>query len=114
MLREQVAAHQNTFPEDHPQRKVSLSYGIYTGRAVVGHVHQAHSQAYTVVGSAVNIATQLAQTAAPGQVLINGAAYERCASNIEAHLDRPILLPDQANPITVYEAIHERSQANKP
>jgi class 3 adenylate cyclase len=103
-----VASYHQTLPENHPHQKINLGYGIYTGKAIVGNVDYAHRQEYTVIGDAVNMATQMASLASPGQVLVNGTAYEKTGQKIFAEPVVPDSSPERTSSLMFYEAQQTR------
>ena len=104
-IRERVVDYHKSLAEDHPQRSIQMSFGIYTGKAVVGYVDAAHRQEYTVVGETVNLATQLAALAEPGQVFINGLAVEKIAARASTGSVISVSSHDWALPFMVYQVL---------
>lgn len=58
----------------HPH-PLNLRVGIHTGEAVVGNIGTSQLMNYTAIGSAVNLAKRLEESANPGQILISAATY---------------------------------------
>jgi len=102
--RKELADYQRSLPAGHPQRRIDLSFGISTGKAIVGSTGPAGSPKYTVMGKPVFMASQLAALGNPGQILMDGAAYEKIAGSVEAKVVRSIPAGDGGERKTIYEA----------
>jgi adenylate cyclase len=88
--RDRVANYHRSLPADHPHRKISLSFGISTGKAIVGSTDSAGGHKYTVMGRPVFMASQLAALGNPWQIMLDGAAYDKTGGSVEADQVRTI------------------------
>jgi adenylate cyclase len=96
--------------EDVPASyRLNYGVGINVGDAVVGNVGTAQQMNYTAIGSGVNLASRLQEAAAPGQILLPQAAYQRVQKYVEARLLSPITVAGFSEPIVVYELLEWRS-----
>lgn len=68
----------------HPH-PLNLRVGIHTGEAVVGNIGTPQLMNYTAIGSCVNLAKRLEESASPGQILISAAT---CAMLKTEHLEQ--------------------------
>jgi adenylate cyclase len=102
--RSRVADYQRSLPAGHPHRKLDLSFGVSGGRAIVGSAGPAGSSKYTVMGRPVFMASQLAALGNPGQILMDGVAYEKTGGTVPAVQVRSIPALDGGERKIIYEA----------
>jgi adenylate cyclase len=102
--RNRVADYQRSLPADHPHRKIDLSFGVSTGKGIVGSAGSTGDRKYTVMGRPVFMASQLAALGEPGQILMEGAVYEKIAGSVEATVVRSIPAGDGGERKIIYEA----------
>ena len=76
-----------TSPARAQANRLQFGIGIATGDAVVGNIGTAQLMNYTAIGSSVNLARRLQESAKGGQILIDQATYTITAASIKA---RPI------------------------
>jgi class 3 adenylate cyclase len=86
-----------------PDYQLSYGVGINVGDAVVGNVGTAQRLDYTAIGPNVNIARRLQEAAAPGQILLTEAAYQRVKRYVKAHRLPPMQVEGFNEPIEAYE-----------
>ncbi len=87
--------------------KVKVSIGINSGEMVSGNIGSVNLRRldFTVIGDSVNLAQRLQDTAAPGQIVIAQASFEKVK---EAFTCRPVgerQLKNKSAPVMVYEVL---------
>ncbi len=75
-IKAQLEIYFLSLPDNHPHRRLNLSFGIYAGRAIVGYSRAGRRNEFGAIGEPLEIAAQLANAAGPSQILIGGPAYE--------------------------------------
>ncbi len=98
-------AYRAALPPADIHRDITLSYGIYTGRAVVSYSRSAQRSEVTVFGDAVEIASQLSLLAESGQMLAGRVTVDRSGEVIAAEPVDPLALPGKVAPIDVYRLL---------
>lgn len=83
--------------------RLGIGIGIHSGEAVLGLVGTQERLEYTAIGDSVNTAKRLQENAAPGQILISKAAYQRVAEFVHAQPIKPIKAKGKAELIDVLE-----------
>ncbi len=71
---------------------LSVGVGIHTGIAVVGNVGTAERLEYTAIGSTVNVAARLCESASKGEIIVSEEIRVRLGGRIEAEKRAPILV----------------------
>ena len=82
-----------------------IGIGIHTGEVIAGNVGNINRMEYTVVSTAVNLASRLENAAEPGQILISRSTYESTKGLINAKELPPVNLKNISRPVEVYEVI---------
>ena len=88
-----------------PSFRLFYGVGINVGDAVVGNVGTTQHMNYTAIGSSVNLAARLDSAAAPGQILLTDAVYQRVRKHIKAKQLPPREVKGFSEPVPVYELL---------
>lgn len=84
-----------------------VSIGINGGEMISGNIGSANLRRldYTVIGDAVNTAQRLQSAAAPGQILISQASYEKVKESFTCNKVGEINLKNKTKPFVIYEVM---------
>ncbi|MEA2638829.1 MAG: adenylate cyclase [Chloroflexota bacterium] len=81
---------------------LAFGVGIHTGKAVVGTVGTIERMEYTAIGSTVNIASRLCDTAGKGEVVISEELYAELEGQIVAQRRSPIHVKNVERELVTY------------
>ena len=92
-------------PQGLDNFKPQVSIGINSGEMISGNIGSATLKRldYTVIGDTVNTAQRLQSAAAPGQIIINEACYQKVKESFNVSKVGEVSLKNKANPETIYE-----------
>jgi class 3 adenylate cyclase/FixJ family two-component response regulator len=87
--------------------KVRVSTGLSSGEMVSGNIGSASLRRldYTVIGDTVNLAQRLQSAAAPGQIIISQAAYDKVKESFNINTLGERQLKHKAKPVMLYEVL---------
>lgn len=85
--------------------KPQISIGINSGEMISGNIGSVTLKRldYTVIGDTVNTAQRLQSAAAPGQIIINHACYEKVKESFHCEKVGEVNLKNKAKPELIYE-----------
>ena len=78
---------------------LSITVGIYTGRAIVG---SSDHRDYTAIGMPINLAIELARGGEPGQTLLGLSTFEEVRTLVDAELLGPLTIAGQVSTVITY------------
>jgi class 3 adenylate cyclase len=84
---------------------LQVRMGVATGFVTVGNFGSTHRMDYTIIGSHVNIASRLEQTANPNGILISHETYSLVKDAIYCEKQDTIFLKGILYPVTTYKVI---------
>jgi class 3 adenylate cyclase len=93
-------------------QQLGVGIGIHCGEAVVGNVGTVERLEYTAIGSTVNMAARLCESAARGEVVISEAVRDRLAEGVELEPRAELHAKGIAAPLRTYRVI--AASANDP
>ena len=87
--------------------KPKVAIGVNSGEMISGNIGSASLRRldYTVIGDTVNTAQRLQSVAAPNQILISKAAYEKVKESFNCRKVGEVSLKNKTNPVNVYEVM---------
>lgn len=79
--------------------------GVTSGEAIIGNIGTPQIMNFTAVGTCVNIAKRLQESAKGGQVLIDAATYLAVSPRVRAKSFGPIEVKGYTTPLEIFEVI---------
>jgi adenylate cyclase len=97
----------NQLPQLYPEVTFTpqVAIGINSGEMISGNIGSATLKRldYTVIGDTVNTAQRLQGIAAPGQILINKASYEKIKESFNCNKVGEVVLKNKTSPVVIYD-----------
>lgn len=85
--------------------RLQFGIGISTGDAVVGNIGTAQLMNYTAIGSSVNLARRLQESARGGQILIDQTTFDAVSTRIRSRALGLLDVKGMRDPIPVFEVL---------
>lgn len=102
----QIAMNElNAHPERFGGTSLYLGIGVNTGSVMAGLLGSELHSEYTVIGSAVNVASRIEALSLRGQVLISESTYERARDFVETAAPMDVYVKGTPHPIRVREVL---------
>ena len=86
-------------------------FGLNTGLVLAGAVGAGGRSEYSVMGDAVNVASRLAETSAPGEILVGPDTYRVAGHLFQCKEAGPVRIRGRAEARTVYRVLGARAAA---
>jgi adenylate cyclase len=80
-----------------------IGIGVHTGEVIAGNIGNINRMEYTVVSTAVNLASRLESIAERGQIIISQETYDLVKEHIKVNKLPPVNLKNLSKPVQVYE-----------
>ena len=100
-------------PEFHqqfdPLFRLSINFGIHTGKAIVGNVGTPDLMDFTAIGDTVNLASRLQGLSGNSQITISEDTYRLIMDTVEAERVGPRVVRGREEPVMTYLALRLRS-----
>lgn len=105
----QVRTQINDLPglKEHLSYTPQVAIGVNSGEMISGNIGSATLKRldYTVIGDVVNTAQRLQSVAAPGQIIINDAAYTKVKDSFNCQVVGKVSLKHKADPMMIYNVV---------
>ncbi|MFB3132059.1 MAG: protein kinase, partial [Rhodothermales bacterium] len=91
---------------------LDLEIGINTGMVIAGALGTA--QEYTVMGETVELASQLMERCAEGQIYVGPSTYRYTRREFDFTEHKPMTVKGRKAPVAVYALLSERAEVHRP
>ena len=89
---------------------LQIRIGIHSGPAIAGIIGSQQQASYTVIGETVNLASRLESLARPGSILVSSSVYHQTHALFNFQTMGTAQVKGIEQPVTVYEAIGDRTE----
>ena len=94
--------------------QLSVGIGVHSGIAVVGNVGTTERLEYTAIGSTVNVAARLCESAGKGEIIISEELRNRLGDSVEVERRAPILVKGIDRELVTYRVIGPSARVASP
>jgi adenylate cyclase len=93
--------------------RLAVGVGIHTGIAVVGNVGTAERLEYTAIGSTVNMAARLCESAGKGEIVISQEVHAKLSDRLESEARTAIRVKGIDRDLVTYRVTGFKGRAEK-
>ncbi|MDY7227076.1 adenylate/guanylate cyclase domain-containing protein [Hyalangium rubrum] len=100
---QRALAHLNTRWRSEGRTELQIHVGLNTGRVAAGNIGSEQYLQYATIGDATNIASRICDAAAPGEIRLSEATFQRCLERTWPMTKQgPVHLKGKQEPLSLY------------